>query len=310
MQGLVIRNTGSWYDVRTDNGRTVPCKIKGNFRLRGIRSTSPIAIGDRVTIIENSDNTAFISEIADRKNYIIRRASNLSKQSHILAANIDLVLLFFTINHPETSSVFIDRFLASAEAYRIPVAILFNKADLLNNDEKRKMEDFKALYENIGYTCFITSVTEQQGLEKLPTLLKDKITLIAGNSGVGKSALLNHLVPEANAATAELSETHNAGMHTTTFSEMYDLPEGGSLIDIPGVKGFGTFDFEPKEVSHYFRDIFHVAVGCRFNNCMHLEEPNCAVRKAVEDGLIAASRYQAYLSMLGDKEEGKYRPAY
>lgn len=310
MQGLVIRNTGSWYEVRTDSGRVLQCKIKGNFRLRGIRSTNPVAVGDIVDLIENNDGTAFICEIADRRNYIIRRASNLSKQSHILAANIDLVLLFFTINYPETSSVFIDRFLASAEAYRIPVVILFNKTDLLDDGEMERMETFRRLYTSIGYTCYAVSVVKREGLEELPGLLKDKITLVAGNSGVGKSALLNALVPTANAATASISDSHNVGMHTTTFSEMYDLPGGGSIIDIPGVKGFGTFDFEPQEVSHYFREIFNESQNCKYSNCMHLEEPHCAVRQAIAEGRIAASRYQAYLSMLGDKDEDKYRPAY
>jgi ribosome biogenesis GTPase len=310
MQGLVIRNTGSWYEVRTDGGRVLQCKIKGNFRLRGIRSTNPVAVGDIVDLIENNDGTAFICEIADRRNYIIRRASNLSKQSHILAANIDLVLLFFTINYPETSSVFIDRFLASAEAYRIPVVILFNKTDLLDDGEMERMETFRRLYTSIGYTCYAVSVVKREGLEELPGLLKDKITLVAGNSGVGKSALLNALVPTANAATASISDSHNVGMHTTTFSEMYDLPGGGSIIDIPGVKGFGTFDFEPQEVSHYFREIFNESQNCKYSNCMHLEEPHCAVRQAIAEGRIAASRYQAYLSMLGDKDEDKYRPAY
>ena len=310
MQGLVIRNTGSWYEVRTDDGRVLQCKIKGNFRLRGIRSTNPVAVGDIVDLIENNDGTAFICEIADRRNYIIRRASNLSKQSHILAANIDLVLLFFTINYPETSSVFIDRFLASAEAYRIPVVILFNKTDLLDDGEMERMETFRRLYTSIGYTCYAVSVVKREGLEELPGLLKDKITLVAGNSGVGKSALLNALVPTANAATASISDSHNVGMHTTTFSEMYDLPGGGSIIDIPGVKGFGTFDFEPQEVSHYFREIFNESQNCKYSNCMHLEEPHCAVRQAIAEGRIAASRYQAYLSMLGDKDEDKYRPAY
>lgn len=310
MQGLVVRNTGSWYEVRTDDGKILPCKIKGNFRLRGIRSTSPVAVGDHVEIITNNEGTAFISEIAERKNYIIRRSTNLSKQSHILAANLDMVLLIFTINYPETSTVFIDRFLASAEAYRIPVVILFNKIDLLNEEETKKMNELKTLYTSIGYRCFSTSVLQKKGYEELPQMLKDKITLIAGNSGVGKSALLNELVPGANAHTGEISDSHHAGMHTTTFSEMYDLPGGGELIDIPGVKGFGTFNFEPEEVSHYFREIFKESENCKFSNCMHLEEPHCAVCKAIEEGRIAVSRYQAYLSMLGDKDENKYRQGY
>lgn len=310
MQGLVVRNTGSWYEVRTDEGNIVPCKIKGNFRLRGIRSTSPVAVGDRVEFIENQEGFAFICEIEERRNYMIRKASNLSKQSHILAANLDLVLLVVTLNHPETSLVFVDRFLASAEAYRIPVALLFNKMDLLDEAEKQKVEKLIRLYTSIGYDCRAVSVTNNEGLETLPALLKDKITLIAGNSGVGKSALLNHFVPQANVQTAPISDSNNAGMHTTTFSELFDLSFGGSLIDIPGIKGFGTFDFEPEEVSHYFREIFRQGAACRFSNCMHLKEPGCAVCRAVENGEIARSRYQSYLSMLGDKDEDKYRPAY
>ena len=311
MQGLVIRNTGSWYEVKEDTqGRILQCKIKGNFRLKGIRSTSPVAVGDRVTIQPNNDGTAYITHIADRKNYVIRRASNLSKQSHILAANVDMVLLVFTINYPPTSTIFADRLLATAEAYRIPAAILFNKTDRLDNEELQQIEQLNQLYTSIGYPCINASVLTGQGLDVLYPLLKDKVTLVAGNSGVGKSALINRLIPEAHAEVGEISNYHNTGMHTTTFSELYDLPEGGALIDVPGVKGFGTFDFEPQEISHFFKDIFLESSHCRFSNCMHLEEPHCAVREAVENGRIAASRYQAYLSMLGDKEEGKYRPAY
>ncbi len=310
MRGLVIRNTGSWYEVRTDDGSVLQCKIKGNFRLRGIRSTSPVAVGDRVELLDNGDGTAYICEIENRRNYIIRRASNLSRQSHILAANIDMVFLFFTVSHPETSSVFIDRFLASAEAYRIPVCILFNKVDLYSEEEKRLMREYITVYSDMDYPCFPVSVLRGEGIDGFPALLKDKITLFAGNSGVGKSALINRLIPTANASVGLLSDSHDTGMHTTTFSELYDLPQGGSVIDVPGVKGFGTFNFEPEEVSHYFRDIFRVSQECRFSDCRHLEEPHCAVRKAVEEGRIATSRYQAYLSMLGDKEEGKYRPSY
>lgn len=310
MRGLVIKNTGSWYEVRTDERKLIQCKIKGNFRLRGIRSTNPVAVGDVVDLNENPDGTAFICEIEPRRNYIIRRASNLSKQSHILAANLDLVLLVITVSSPQTSTVFIDRFLASAEAYRIPVILLFNKMDIYNKVDKERVKVLSQLYASIGYTCLSVSVKNREGLKFLPKLLKDKITLIAGNSGVGKSALLNSLIPSAHASTAPISSIHNTGMHTTTFSELYDLTEGGSLIDIPGVKGFGTFDFEPEEVSHYFREIFKYSQGCRFSNCMHLEEPECAVRKAVEEGKIAGSRYQAYISMLSDKNEERYRPAY
>lgn len=307
MRGLVIKNTGSWFDVRTDGGEVVPCKVKGNFRLKGIRSTSPVVVGDYVTFDKNQEGTAFISAIEDRRNYIIRKASNLSKQSHILAANIDICLLVVTLKEPVTSVVFIDRFLATAEAYSVPVAILINKIDLLDDAERLEAEQLAALYSEVGYECHLMSVAKGEGLEFLADMLRDKTALLAGNSGVGKSALLNHLVPEANARTAPISETHLAGMHTTTFSTMYDLPIGGRLIDVPGVKGFGTFNFEKEEVSHYFREIFKVSTDCRFGNCMHLNEPGCAVIAAVEAGTIAPSRYNSYLNMLEDQDEGKYR---
>ena len=322
MQGLVIKNTGSWYTVLTDDGRTIDSKIKGNFRLKGIRSTNPVAVGDRVSLslTESSGNetTAFITDIEDRKNYVIRKASNLSKQSHILAANVDQVFLIVTVNYPETSTTFIDRFLASAEAYRIPVVLVFNKTDLLSPEEQHYQEMMVTLYENIGYKCVQISAArllEERGERKeerdeLEQLLKDKITLFSGNSGVGKSTLLNKLIPGVELRTAEISDAHNTGMHTTTFSEMLRLPFGGWAIDTPGIKGFGTFDMEPEELSGYFRDIFHFAKDCRFSNCTHTHEPGCAVLKAVEDHYIAQSRYQSYLSMLEDKDEGKYREAF
>ena len=318
MQGLVIKNTGSWYTVLTDDGRTIDSKIKGNFRLKGIRSTNPVAVGDRVSLslTESSGNetTAFITDIEDRKNYVIRKASNLSKQSHILAANVDQVFLIVTVNYPETSTTFIDRFLASAEAYRIPVVLVFNKTDLLSPEELHYQEMMVTLYENIGYQCLQISAIETgpdaSCDERLEELLKDKITLFSGNSGVGKSTLLNRLIPGVELRTAEISDAHNTGMHTTTFSEMLRLPFGGWAIDTPGIKGFGTFDMEPEELSGYFRDIFHFAKDCRFSNCTHTHEPGCAVLKAVEDHYIAQSRYQSYLSMLEDKDESKYREAF
>jgi len=318
VQGLVIKNTGSWYTVLTDDGRTIDSKIKGNFRLKGIRSTNPVAVGDRVSLslTESSGNetTAFITDIEDRKNYVIRKASNLSKQSHILAANVDQVFLIVTVNYPETSTTFIDRFLASAEAYRIPVVLIFNKTDLLSPEELHYQEMMVTLYENIGYQCLQISAIETRPDascdERLEELLKDKITLFSGNSGVGKSTLLNRLIPGVELRTAEISDAHNTGMHTTTFSEMLRLPFGGWAIDTPGIKGFGTFDMEPEELSGYFRDIFHFAKDCRFSNCTHTHEPGCAVLKAVEDHYIAQSRYQSYLSMLEDKDESKYREAF
>lgn len=308
MKGLVIKNTGSWYTVLTDDGSTVDCKIKGNFRLRGIRSTNPIAVGDRV---ETRDG--FITEIEDRRNYIIRKSINLSKQSHIIAANVDQALLVVTVVKPETSTTFIDRFLASAEAYRVPVILVFNKTDLLNEEERHYQEMMISLYETIGYECHAISALEGDGLEALKEKLTGKITLLSGNSGVGKSTLINHILPHANLRTAEISDAHNTGMHTTTFSEMIpltDQPTAGWLIDTPGIKGFGTFDMEREELTSYFKEIFEYSKQCRFSNCTHTHEPGCAVLKAVEDNYIAQSRYQSYLSMLDDKDENKYREAY
>lgn len=310
MRGIVIKNTGSWFDVRTDGGEIVPCKVKGNFRLKGIRSTSPVVVGDYVSFEKNKEGTAFISDVDNRRNYIIRKASNLSKQSHILAANIDMCLLVVTLKEPVTLPVFIDRLLATAEAYSVDVAIAINKADLLDADGYDAALEMARMYESIGYKTYITSVLQDRGLDCLAGDLKNKVTLLAGNSGVGKSALLNRLVPTANARTSSISAAHLAGMHTTTFSAMYDLPGGGALIDIPGVKGFGTFNFEKEEVSHYFREIFKVGRGCRFDNCIHVNEPGCAVLEAVKNGEIALSRYNSYLNMLDDKEEGKYRSGY
>ena len=310
IHGTVVRSTGSHYEVRTDDGQLLPCRVKGNFRLRGIRSTNPVAVGDGVTVVPSAADAAFIVEIDERRNYIIRKASNLSKQSHILAANVDRALLLVTVARPETSTTFIDRFLASAEAYRVPVLLGFNKADDLSPDEQARAAELQALYTGISYECFSLSARLGTGIEALRTCLQSGITLLAGHSGVGKSTLLNLLVPGAHARTAEISAVHGTGMHTTTFSELYTMPDGGSLIDIPGIKGFGTFDMDEGEVSHYFREIFHTAADCRFSNCTHTREPGCAVLEAVEQGRIALSRYASYLSMLEDKDEGKYRAAF
>lgn len=311
MKGLIIKNTGSWYIVKTDDGQLFECKVKGNFRLKGIRSTNPVAVGDRVTITPGADGvTALIDGIEDRRNYIIRRASNLSKQSHIIAANVDLAALVVTVSHPETSTTFIDRFLASAEAYRVPVLLIFNKTDLYDEADQRYLQALTTLYQQIGYTCLSCSAAHGEGLDEIRQHLSDRVTLLSGNSGVGKSTLLNALIPDAGAKTSEISTAHDTGMHTTTFSQMFFLPDGGSIIDTPGIKGFGTFDMERTEVAHYFREIFQTGAECRFSDCTHTHEPGCAVLKAVEEHYIAQSRYTSYLSMLEDKDEDKYRQGF
>lgn len=310
MNGLVVKNTGSWYTVKTDSGQLIDCKLKGNFRLKGIRSTSPVAVGDFVQIVTNAEGTAMITAIDDRKNYIIRKSPNLSKQSQIIAANLDQAFLLVTIKYPETSTIFIDRFLAGAEAYRIPVVLVFNKTDLLNEEEHHYQQMMMNLYETSGYHCVEISAETGQGMEVIDALLAQKVTLLSGNSGVGKSTLINVLIPHAEQRTAEISDAHGTGIHTTTFSEMIALPHGGYVIDTPGIKGFGTFDIEPEELTSYFKEIFAFSKDCKFNNCTHTHEPGCAVRTAVENHYISESRYQSYLSMLDDKDENKYREPY
>ena len=310
MHGLVIKNTGSWYTVRTDDGQIIESKIKGSFRLKGIRSTNPVSVGDLVTLIVNKEGTAFISSIDERRNYIVRKSQNLSKQSHIIAANVDQAFLLVTVSHPETSTMFIDRFLASAEAYSVPVTLVFNKKDLLTDDELHLQQMMITLYDTVGYPCFAVSATTGEGVEPVRAALQDKITVLSGNSGVGKSTLINSILPHVGLRTAEISDAHDTGMHTTTFTEMLPLPEGGYIIDTPGIKGFGSFDMEPEEITSYFKEIFRFSKDCRFNNCTHTHEPGCAVRRAVEDHYIAESRYQSYLSMLEDKKSNKYREAY
>lgn len=310
MKGLVIKNTGSWYVVKLDDGTTANCKIKGNFRLKGIRTTNPVAVGDKVGV-EVKDGASYIVSIEPRHNYIIRKASNLSKESQILAANIDQALLIVTLKEPVTSTTFIDRFLATAEAYNVPVVIVINKVDLLTDEEEREyLGGVKNLYEIIGYKVIFTNAVEGDGVEELRAELVGKTTLLSGNSGVGKSSLINRVIPGVNLKTGSVSETHHTGMHTTTFSEMFELPEGGCVIDTPGVKGFGTIDFEKSEVAHYFKEIFKISADCKYNDCTHTHEPGCAVLEAVESHYISQSRYQSYLSILEDGEDDKYRKPY
>ncbi|MBR5117384.1 MAG: ribosome small subunit-dependent GTPase A [Muribaculaceae bacterium] len=309
-QGLVIKNTGSWYIVRTQDGTERNCKIKGNLRLKGFRCTNPVAVGDNVEIEVKEDGTAFIRSIMPRRNYIIRRASNLSREFQILAANLDMAVLVVTLINPETSTVFIDRFLATAEAYRVPVTIVFNKIDLLVEPEDRELLDaYIYLYRSIGYSVVPMSVFTGEGVDMLRQQLRGKTALFSGNSGVGKSSIINLLVPDAKLKVGDISEVHHTGMHTTTFSEMLDIPgdDAGHIIDTPGVKGFGTIDFEKSEVAHFFPEIFKVSKECKYNNCTHTHEPGCAVREAVEKSLISQSRYNSYLSIIDDANPDKYR---
>ena len=288
-----------------DDGTSVECHIKGNFRIRGIRSTNPVAVGDFVEIQTLPDGTNWIVEIEERRNYIIRRSTNLSKESHILAANVDQVALIVTVNHPVTSTTFIDRFLATCEAYRVRALIIFNKIDLLTEEELVQLADLRALYESIGYETLAISAKSGQ-LSAVSDQLQGRVTLLSGNSGVGKSTLLNALFGREMTRTGKISDAHDKGMHTTTFSEMYFLPDG-AVIDTPGIKGFGSVDMTKEEVSHYFPEIFKIGRKCRFGNCTHTNEPGCAVLEAVEHGEIAMSRFESYISLLGDCDESKYR---
>lgn len=313
MEGLVIRNTGSHYVVAPDGGGPeVNCKIKGNFRIRGIRTTNPVAVGDHVSVGEPApDGTAYITAISPRRNYIIRRASNLSKECHIIAANIDQAVLVATLAHPTTSTTFIDRFLATASAYDVPALLVINKADLLTEPEDRELLDAVAyLYRSIGYGVVAVSARDGSGMDELRRHLSGRTSLLSGNSGVGKTTLINALVPGLDLRTGEISAVHDQGMHTTTFSELFELPGGGAIIDTPGVRGFGTIDFDKYQVAHYFPELFELSKDCRFGNCTHTHEPGCAVLQALEEGRVAQSRYTSYLSILDDATESKYRKAY
>ena len=303
MTGLIIKNTGSDYVVRSSDGSNSVCRVKGSFRIKGIKSTSPVTVGDRVEF----DDTGYITELHERKNYIVRKPTNLSKQLHIIAANLDQAILIITIKNPVTSTTFIDRFLATAEAYHIPTILVFNKIDLLNAEDETYLNAFIHLYESIGYQCLKMTAIQGNGIAELQNTLAGKISLLSGNSGVGKSTIINQIVPNSSAKTGEISNSHHKGMHTTTFSEMYEISTDTFLIDTPGIKGFGMVDMNEEEIGHFFRDIFEVSKNCRFNNCSHRHEPGCAVLQAVSEHRIATSRYESYLSILEDITEGKYR---
>ena len=329
MKGLVIKSTGTSYGVYFEDGTTADCHVKGNFRIRGIRSTNPVAIGDYVEVTTNEDGTNWITELYDRKNYIIRRATNLSYASHILAANVDMAALIVTINHPKTSTTFIDRFLATCEAYRVPACLIFNKIDLLNEEELQELASLRQLYEALDYPTYAISALDlatshtDNNQSPIAPIFQNRVTLLSGNSGVGKSTLLNAIFGKDVARTGAISSAHHKGMHTTTFSEMYPIEGLGVqefrrteddsershswIIDTPGIKGFGLLDVEKEEISHYFRDIFRVSRDCRYSNCQHTGEPGCAVYQAVANGEIALSRYESYLSILDDTQESKYR---
>lgn len=309
--GTVVRNTGSAYTVRMDDGTSANCRVKGNFRIRGIRTTNPVAVGDRVEVRAAADDADYIVAVEPRRNYIIRRASNLSKESHILAANIDTAFLVATLRDPQTPLTFIDRFLATAEAYSIPPVLVLNKADMWDDGDRELGEAVAALYRSIGYRVMVMSARTGEGMDHLREATRGHISLLAGNSGVGKSSLINALVPGLDLRTGKISESHRTGMHTTTFSEMIPLPYGGDIIDIPGVRGFGTIDFAPEEVSHFFPEIFRTAADCRYGDCKHTGEPGCAVIPAVQRHEISESRYNSYLSILEEASEeagaDKYR---
>lgn len=304
MKGVVTKSTGSWYTVHQENGDRLDCRLKGKFRIKGIKSTNPVAVGDIVNYeYEDGKETGVINTILERKNYIIRKSVNLSKQTHIIASNIDVAFLLVTINNPPTFTGFIDRFLATAEAYNITTVILFNKLDIYSDEELDKLAELDAIYTDIGYKCIAISATKNIGVDEVIELMTGKTTMFSGHSGVGKTTLINAIEPTLDLKTKEVSKQHKQGMHTTTFAEMFELSFGGFIIDTPGIKGFGVVDFEPEQISDYFPEFFKLKSGCKFNNCIHINEPKCAIKEALETGEIAASRYNSYVQMVEGDEE-------
>lgn len=301
MQGVVIKSTGSWYIVKTDRGEQLNCRIRGKFRIQGIKSTNPVVVGDEVTIVREEESY-IISELKERKNYIVRKSVNLSKQTHIIASNVDQAILVATIKSPTTSTSFIDRILVAAKSYGVDVVIVFNKLDLLNEEEKLQLQSLISLYQKIGYSCFSLALLNDD-LSALKEVMKDKVNVICGHSGVGKSTLLNMIQPDLDITTQEISIQHQQGMHTTTFSEMHELDFGAKIIDTPGIRGFGLVEINQSELSHYFPEFFALKAKCKFNNCIHVNEPNCGVKKAIDDNEISVSRYKSYLGMLESNDE-------
>jgi ribosome biogenesis GTPase len=306
VKGLVYKSTGSWYQVKSDEGNFYQCRIKGKLRLSGIRSTSPVAVGDRVGFDLDDEAIGVIHSIEERENYLVRKSVNLSKQLHIIGANIDLVFLVITLKNPETFTTFIDRFLVSAAAFGIETVMLFNKIDQYSEEELETVNELKELYTSIGYQSVLCSTKSGQGMSELRNLMKDNTSIFSGHSGVGKSTLINTVAPELRLKIGEISEQHGQGQHTTTFAEMFDLSFGGRIIDSPGIRGFGIADIDKEEIARYFKEFFKASENCKFNNCQHLSEPGCAVKSELEEGTIAESRYQSYLSMVLE-EEGPYR---
>ncbi|MCK7590322.1 ribosome small subunit-dependent GTPase A [Subsaxibacter sp. CAU 1640] len=306
MTGTVYKSTGSWYTVKTNFGTTYECRIKGKFRLKGIKSTNPIAVGDIVDFELETDNdqtTGIIHNIHDRKNYIIRKSVNLSKQTHIIASNIDQVFLLVTINNPPTLTSFIDRFLVTAEAYSVKTILLFNKIDTYDEDTLMEVKFLEHIYRKIGYECLEISAATVKNVDKVKAMMKDKVSMFSGHSGVGKSTLVNAIEPDLDLKTKEISTQHSQGQHTTTFAEMFDLSFGAKIIDTPGIKGFGVVDMDKEEVGDYFPEIFELKQDCKFNNCLHIEEPKCAVKEALESGDVAFSRYRSYMQILEGEDE-------